>query len=194
MSTERLPTPFIIAGKEYADRRREDTPFNGATHEQLEFLGRLAQNRRPNFKFSSEELSRIEELETAIAEGRAVLVGGVAVAAIGEKETHEEVTARLFNTATYGAALIGDWARVGHKAWVGDGARVGYRATVGDSATVGHKARVGDGARVGDWATVGDSAGVGDWAEVVSNTLIPAGGVVEPRAIAVPEGTNVQRF
>ena len=135
MSTEHTPTPFIIAKEKYA-RSKENTPSGGATHEQLEFLGRLAGFRGDNFKFSTEELDRIEELETAITKGKAVLVGGVAVASIALGETTEQVQARLRNTATYRAALLGNWAEVGDWAAIGRGAEVGREAEVGAGVIV----------------------------------------------------------
>ena len=160
MSTEHTPTPFIIAKEKYA-RSKENTPSGGATHEQLEFLGRLAGFRGDNFKFSTEELDRIEELETAITKGKAVLVGGVAVASIALGETTEQVQARLRNTATYRAALLGNWAEVG------------------DWATIGRGAMVGRGAEVGREAEVG--AGV----------IVPPRTVIPPNAIVVRRGRSV---
>jgi NDP-sugar pyrophosphorylase family protein len=156
-------TPFIISSSEYFDKKGAHQP----TTEQLEFLGRLAQTRGRNFKFSGKELEEIKALEEAIRGGVAVLIAGVAMAEVAIADSNAEL---LSEKADYGAALFG------RRVFVGD------RATVGDEAKVGDRAKVGDGAKVGDWVNV------------IRRVIIHQGAVIPNHAVVVTNDTNVIQF
>ena len=119
--TEEKPTPFIMGSEEYFSG---EGGAHEATHEQLEFLGRLAELRGQGFEFTTNEKADIQQLEEMISQGRTVLVGGVAVASKLRRESREKISSRFNQGAYYGAAVFAAGARVGNGAIVGGGAKV----------------------------------------------------------------------
>lgn len=213
-------TPFIISGEGYfggSDGQHEPT------HEQLEFLGRLAKERGKGFKFTDKELTDIEELERRIritgnSFEEAYLVAGVAVVmsvnnCIAGKN---EVTGGLSPAAIYGATILGHGNEIHPYSEIGDGgligsfniikARLGADVVVGRCNIIGHPNRevsIGDKtvilddativSSVGSGVNVGRNASVTSYGRVGNNWTIGYGAVVATELPDKPERSEEQR-
>jgi hypothetical protein len=184
-----------------------------ATHEQLEFLGRLAEKAKvkpEDFKFTPEELENIQKLEEEIKTGRAVLVGGVAVVATEKHEVgyssddgswiNDNELRRLSDKAQYGAAIIDHNAHVLPGDKIGDGAVLRKNSAVGHNSTVegseiGENAVVGPDCNIKD-SVIDDEARVRRHAHVVSS-VVGRGALIDPHSKVinrtVDNGERVKR-